>query len=129
MIELNINPQGKPRARTVRNRYSGKVMSFTPDKHVLWCNQLKSEAQEKDYQIKDVLENITFIIQMPKSWSKKKKVEYNGKPHTQKPDLDNIIKGFQDALCDNDSFVHTFNNVRKIWGYEGKILIGEKDKC
>jgi Holliday junction resolvase RusA-like endonuclease len=60
---------------------------------------------------------------MPKSWSKKKRNELNGKPHTQRPDLDNLIKAFKDALCEDDSHVHTYYNMRKIWGEDGKIII------
>jgi Holliday junction resolvase RusA-like endonuclease len=60
---------------------------------------------------------------MPNSWSKKKKAEFNGKPHQQKPDLDNLIKAFKDALCEDDSYVHTYERMRKIWGEEDYILI------
>ena len=49
--------------------------------------------------------------------------DLDGKPHTLKPDLDNLIKAFQDSLLDNDSFIHTYKNISKIWGYDGKIII------
>lgn len=35
---------------------------------------------------------------MPKSWSKKKREEMDGKPMQQKPDIDNAVKGFVDSL-------------------------------
>jgi Holliday junction resolvase RusA-like endonuclease len=60
---------------------------------------------------------------MPKSWSNKKKKEMDGQPHRVKPDLDNIVKAFKDSLCEDDSFIHTYQNVRKIWGEKGCILI------
>ena len=60
---------------------------------------------------------------MPKSWSKKKKAEYDGKPHQQKPDIDNYLKGYMDALLDEDCKVWRLGDVRKIWGYEGALWV------
>lgn len=101
-------------------------ITYNPAWYGEWCKELQAEALINDYQVPDVLKDITFIIQMPKSWTKKKKQELDGQPHQQKPDLDNILKGFKDALCENDSYIHSYNNVRKIWGYEGKIVIGSQ---
>jgi len=58
---------------------------------------------------------------MPKSWSKKKKAEMINKPHKQKPDIDNLLKGLMDALLEEDSHVHTVF-ARKIWAEEGSIV-------
>lgn len=44
----------------------------------------------------------TFHIAMSTSWSKKKRVEMNGKPHRQKPDGSNLIKAVEDALFSED---------------------------
>jgi len=63
---------------------------------------------------------------MPQSWSKKKRAEMRGKPHQQRPDLDNLIKAFKDALCEDDSHVHTYFEMKKIWGDVGQILVNEK---
>lgn len=41
--------------------------------------------------------NVVFYMPIPQSWNKKKRAEAIGKPHTVKPDLDNLIKGFFDA--------------------------------
>jgi Holliday junction resolvase RusA-like endonuclease len=41
---------------------------------------------------------ITFYIEMPKSWSAKKKAAMNGKPHEQAPDADNLGKAALDAI-------------------------------
>jgi len=116
MIKLNINPRGKPRPRVTR------WSTYSPDWYVLYAEKLKEEAELNNYVVPEVLENVTFVIQMAKSWSKKKKLAHDGQPHKDKPDLDNILKGFKDALCENDSYVHTYNNITKIWGYEGAII-------
>lgn len=86
-----------------------------------WCYKENLSAYLCYYEVPAKLQNLTFILPMPKSWSKKKKAEMNNTPHQSKPDLDNLIKAFKDCLCDNDSYVHTYNNIKKIWGYEGAI--------
>jgi Holliday junction resolvase RusA-like endonuclease len=82
----------------------------------------KDELSEYDIQLNNPL-SVTFVLPLPKSWSKKKKEEYHGKPHESKPDLDNLIKALQDCVLVEDSHIHTYLNCRKIWGYEGSIII------
>ena len=59
---------------------------------------------------------------MPKSWSKKKKLEMDGQPHTQVPDLDNLLKAIGDALYQDDSCIHTLGSLKKVWATNGFIL-------
>ncbi len=66
---------------------------------------------------------IIFYLPMPKSWSKKKKVENTGKAHKQTPDLDNLLKALFDALFENDSHIWSYK-ATKLWNYEGSIVIG-----
>jgi len=61
---------------------------------------------------------------MPKSWGKKKKEYFNGKPHQQKPDKDNLEKSLLDAIFNDDSHIWD-GRVSKIWGEEGRIIITE----
>ena len=68
--------------------------------------------------------HITFVIPMPRSWSEKKKRRYDGTPHQQKPDWDNLAKGLTDALFDEDKHLYDVW-VTKIWGREGQIVIEE----
>ncbi len=64
--------------------------------------------------------HLTFIIPMPKSWSKKKRIEMNGKPHQKHLDVDNLIKAVMDAIFDEDCRVWNIS-VSKLWGEQGKI--------
>lgn len=48
---------------------------------------------------------LIFHLPMPKSWSNKKKLEMEGKPHQQRPDVDNILKGTTDSLCKEDAYI------------------------
>ena len=64
-----------------------------------------------------------FVIPMPKSWSKKKKLLMDGQPHVQKPDLDNLLKGIGDAHYQDDSVIHCIDGIKKTWGKRGMIVI------
>lgn len=57
---------------------------------------------------------LTFYIEMPKSWSQKRRVEQEGKPHTQKPDIDNLIKGLLDAVFADDAHIWSVH-AEKLW--------------
>lgn len=68
--------------------------------------------------------HITFVMPMPPSWSKKKREQFNGKPHQSKPDCDNMLKALMDALFDDDSSVWDCR-ITKLWGEKGQIIIRE----
>lgn len=112
---LDIIPIPKP--RMTRNS------SYRYIDYWKYKDKLKELAHENNLVIHQELKDIVFVIPFPKSYSNKKKKDLDGKPHTLKPDLDNLIKAFQDSLLDNDSFIHTYKNISKIWGYDGKIII------
>ncbi len=65
---------------------------------------------------------ITFVMPMPKSWSKRKRAEMVGQPHQQKPDLDNLIKALLDACYQDDCEVWDLR-ATKVWGEEGAISV------
>jgi Holliday junction resolvase RusA-like endonuclease len=66
--------------------------------------------------------NLIFRIAMPKSYSKKKRDELRGTYHDQKPDADNLAKGFMDAFHQEDKHVAILH-VEKYWADEGSIEI------
>ena len=59
---------------------------------------------------------------MPKSWSKKKKAAHVGKPHQVKPDLDNVLKGFMDALRTEDASVYAVS-ASKFWSERPGVVL------
>ena len=67
---------------------------------------------------------IIFVLPMPASWSAKKRAEMDGRPHTVRPDTDNLGKGALDAVFSDDSHVWDIR-MSKIWGRVGEIWIGE----
>jgi len=65
---------------------------------------------------------VTFVLPMPRSWSKKKKAQMDGKPHQQTPDADNIFKALGDAVHKEDCIIWDVR-ITKLWGHEGSIRI------
>jgi Holliday junction resolvase RusA-like endonuclease len=58
------------------------------------------------------------------AWSKKKRLAMDGTPHKQTPDLDNLCKGFLDALCPmDDKHIHSIHELKKIWSVQGSIQL------
>jgi Holliday junction resolvase RusA-like endonuclease len=66
---------------------------------------------------------VTFHIPMPKSWSKRKKALMERTGHTQKPDIDNLLKALLDSLYEDDSHIHAIAGMNKRWAYEGAIEV------
>ncbi len=87
-----------------------------------FADNLRFGCMQKKYVPSNPL-SIEFRIAMPKSWSKKKKDKYRGQPHQQKPDLDNLIKAFKDALLIDDSGIHTYGQMKKTWDDQGQIWV------
>lgn len=116
-ITFDITPVGKP--RMVRSDiWSGRKCVSD---YWAYKDKLVRLARANKYKITSEL-NISFILPMTESWSKKKKKLMLGKPHTQKPDIDNLEKAFLDCLCEDDSFVWSVNKTKR-WGETGKIII------
>ena len=67
---------------------------------------------------------IVFVMPMPASWSAKKRAAMDGKPHTVRPDGDNLAKGIFDSVFKDDAHIWDVR-YSKIWGQSGEIWIGE----
>lgn len=97
-------PQGKARARTVKNKHTGATMSYTPEKNVLYENFIKDRylnaCNGAFLERKPVELEIVAKFAPPKSVSKKRRaLMLEGKElPLKKPDVDNIIKVVADAL-------------------------------
>ena len=105
---------GKPRM-TRKDQYRPVVLRY-------WA--YKDHLNAKRLQVPSAYYHMIFVLQMPKSWSKKKKAEMRGKPHHQVPDKDNLEKAVLDAVYKNDSHIWD-GRVTKIWGDRGYLIIRE----
>ncbi|PHS61748.1 MAG: hypothetical protein COB09_16910 [Thalassobium sp.] len=71
---------------------------------------------------------VTFVLTMPKSWSKKKREAMNGEG-VRRPkwkDIDNLLKSFFDGLSYDDGTIAETGPMRKIWGERGKIIVHQR---
>jgi len=114
---FKINPMGKPRMVHSDAWAHRDVV----ERYWVYKDMLALQARRVKYEIGDML-YIVFYLPMPGSWSQKKRLAMNGKPHQQKPDADNLLKGFMDALLADDAKVYDVR-IRKFWGLEGSIRV------
>ena len=77
----------------------------------------------EDRELPDTF-HVIFTMPMPDSWNKKRKASFDGKPHQQKPDTDNLLKAFCDCLLKEDSHLWDVR-ATKIWGQTGSIELRE----
>lgn len=125
-IEFEIfgKPMGKGRPRL--SRYG----TYTPEKTVNYENYVKLcfINKYKDYTPteKPLKAKITAFFEVPTSYSKKKKKELIGQPHTKKPDIDNISKIILDSLnklaYKDDNQIAKLE-VEKLYGEQAKVVL------
>ena len=133
MVEIRFDvpgdPQGKARARTVRN--GARTHSYTPENTVLYENLIKTEylrAGGRMIEADAVEVGIIAVYGVPKSTSKGKRVAMiTGRmAPNKKPDADNIAKVVCDALngvAYADDKAVTKLRVLKEYGSEPKLSV------
>jgi Holliday junction resolvase RusA-like endonuclease len=134
VVTFNITPQTH-----VRATQGDKVFFQIPEdqlreeglkrkKRLVQYNEYKADlrliADYLGYTMAKAGSHIIFHMPVSKSWSKKKKLAHDGEPHEHKPDADNLIKAFKDALVKQDSTIWDYR-VTKLWtnSEEGRIEI------
>ena len=133
-FEIVGEPQGKGRPRF--STRGGFVKTYTPEKtasyenFVKLCYLNKYKGQKLDGEI---IAEIIAYFSIPKSFSKKKRVEaIEGKiKPTKKPDTDNIAKTILDSLngiaFEDDKQVVALL-VKKLYGEEAKVVVALKNE-
>lgn len=111
---IEVTPVAKPRM-TTRDRWAQRPVVV---RYHAFCDELRLKYT---HNLPEVL-MLTFYIEMPKSWSKKKRTEMLGKPHQQRPDIDNLSKAVMDALCEDDSYIYCLH-AEKFWADDPGIDI------
>ena len=71
-------------------------------------------AKQKRFDFPYQGAHIKFYIPCPKSWSKKKKLQYHGSLHTSRPDVDNLTKAIFDSLFSEDKNIADVR-ISKFW--------------
>lgn len=113
-MKYNVSPNTKPRmTRADKWKKRKCVLQYWAFKDEINLRRVKFEVGQ----------SIIFHVPMPKSWSKKKKIEMDGRPHEQVPDIDNYLKALFDSLYLDDSHIWHVGDLKKLWAYEGSIEI------
>ena len=120
-MRINIAPVAKPRMSR-RDRWLNPARKSV-QKYRTWSNEIRKICLEAKFFPGDQL-YLEFHIAIPKSWSKKKKAEMDGKPHKSRPDLDNMVKSL-DALVPEDSGIWHIE-AKKFWSSEPYIILENK---
>jgi len=102
----DIKPVPKPRM-TQRDKWAKRPA-------VMRYRAFKDECRAHKVKLSEGGNHVIFYIEMPKSWSFKKKDEMNGTPHQQRPDVDNLLKALMDAVYGEDCTIHDIR-VSKKW--------------
>jgi Holliday junction resolvase RusA-like endonuclease len=108
-----IKPMAKPRM-TRSDKWKQRAC-------VVRYRAFKDECKRQGLVVHDSVD-VTYVVPMPASWSAKKRAQMSGRPHQQKPDLDNFDKALLDAVFIDDSHVWQLHS-RKVWGEQGSIMI------
>lgn len=88
-----------------------------------YANALRALADRRRFKLPDHGVRFFFEFPMPQSWSKKKRLEMNGQPHRQTPDIDNCIKAVLDPLLKQDCTVWQIAGAEKRWAIKGSITL------
>lgn len=121
LISFNIDPLSKPRM-TIGDKYKKRPAVL---KYWIFKDKIKTIATTEKFVIPHSNFHMIFTIEMPQSWAKSKKDLMLNRPHTQRPDVDNLNKAVFDCLCEDDSYIWDVR-CTKIWGWKGKIEIFER---
>ena len=120
-MRVDFTIPGKPFAKR-RPRFSRKLgRAFDPKENGAFENSVASIALPHFSAPLEgpVRLDIRVTFGVPPSWSKKKRAEKLHRPHTQKPDADNLAKTIADELnriaWADDSQIFELS-VRKVWG-------------
>lgn len=111
----NVSPCPKPR-QTQRDKWAQRPS-------VVKYRAFRDEIRAAGFVPPDAFK-VTFFVPMPKSWSKKKRVDMLGVSHQQRPDLDNYLKGFLDCFGEDSRFWSVW--ATKTWAADtGFIYVQE----
>lgn len=117
MYIFKIDPVGKPRMT-----HADKWLQRPPVmRYFAFKDTLNLKANQQKYTIANNIDLI-FLIPMPESWTSEKKGKMLGVPHQSKPDTDNLLKAFCDALALDDSTIWN-KHARKFWWHTGAIIV------
>lgn len=105
-------PVGKPRM-TQRDRLKQRPCVL---RYRAWCDLVRAAADLSAPMVvqRPITLFVVAYVAMPQSWSAVTRRALQGKPHTTKPDADNLLKSISDALFVNDELIWSAT-IQKRW--------------
>ena len=99
-IEIPGTPVAQPRHRA--SARGGFARTYLPKKHPVHEYKRRIAEYTKHWPVFVGPLNVVIALEfaMPQSWSRKKQEAMREAWHTQKPDIDNVVKAILDALKD-----------------------------
>jgi Holliday junction resolvase RusA-like endonuclease len=96
-FQLSIRIQGRPipkaRPRFTRSGHTYKdKRTYEQEKKIRIIAKQRMAELGLERSVDNLQAHMTFYFPMPVSWSKKKQKQRLFKPHTIRPDLDNLVK-------------------------------------
>ena len=118
-VSIPVEPVVKPRLT--------RRSSFAGSKKAKRYNAYRDKVRElwpPDIDLPPCGSHVIFLMPMPESWDDDRKKEMNGQPYNRKKynDVDNLLKGFFDAISKEDSFVWDIS-ASKFYAYEGRVIV------
>lgn len=123
VIEGNPVAKGRPKM--------GKWGVYTPRKtkdaeaHIRLSVKRSEQCPKKPTSL-PVAVAIDFYMEMPASWSNNKKMDMDGEVHTQRPDVDNLMKLTLDSLngvlYQSDSQIYKITATKQ-WAKKGRTVL------
>ena len=115
---IAVTPVAKPRM-TQRDKWQQRPCVV---KYRAYCDEVRLKVRNVTPVLKysAVAVSVSYHMPMPRSWSKKKKERMDGTPHLNRPDLDNLVKAWCDALYPEDSVIWSIH-ATKFWAISGSI--------
>lgn len=65
--------------------------------------------------------SVQFYLPMPRSWSKRKRQDHDGRPHQVKPDADNLLKAWMDCFGEDCAVWSVC--ASKVWSFSPCVLL------
>jgi Holliday junction resolvase RusA-like endonuclease len=110
-----VAPMPKPRM-TQRDKWKKRPVVV---RYHAWCDEIRRLG----VALPRLPAKVTFYVEMPKSWSKRKRQEMHLRPHeSERGDKDNFEKALLDALFVKDGHVWSLW-AEKRWSHDPGILI------
>jgi len=123
---FNISPVPASRPRVTR------WSTYYPKKYTKFKTDMEALTSELNTTPCDILLSVSidFMVEIPKSWSKKKKEIHNNTYCNNNADIDNYIKAILDSLnavffIDDKQVVEIY--ARKIYSTDPHILYKQKE--